>query len=372
MTNILSPRKLVIDVQVVGLPIVNTIRSRLNIATEVVESATEIYQQVRSAEDPVQTGKEILFLTKNKGAFIRNCPGTRSYTCCGYQILHIGTFCNLDCSYCILQSYFHPPILQHYVNYDVLFSDLEKCFGENRIQRIGTGEFTDSLIWEPWTTLSHELIDRFSNQSRAVLELKTKTTNIEGLEKNCHNQKTITAWSVNTDRIIHTEECHTASLKERLVAAATCETWGYPLAFHFDPMVIYDGCKADYIKVVDQLFSSVSPDRIAWISLGTFRFIPSLKSIIQKRFPSSTIPYGEFIPGKDGKMRYFKPLRVDLYRTVISRIRRWAPDVLVYLCMEDNDIWTKTVGFDPSEAGGLPEILDQRAAKVCGLKTKYL
>jgi spore photoproduct lyase len=368
----LLPRKLCIDGGVVGLPVVNTIRSRLNISTEVVASATDLYQKIRSAKDPIQTGKEILFLTKNNGAFIRSCPGTRAYTCCGYKILHIGTFCNLDCSYCILQSYFHPPVLQHFVNYEDLFSDLEKNFGENRVQRIGTGEFTDSLIWNPWTTLTHELIYRFANQSRAVLELKTKTTNIDGLANICHNQKTIVAWSVNTDTVIRAEERATASLKDRLSAAATCERWGYPLAFHFDPMVIYDGCRADYINVVDRLLSSISPDRIVWISLGTFRFIPSLKQIIQKRYPNSTIPYGEFIPGKDGKMRYFKPLRIDLYSAVISRIRKWAPDVLVYLCMEDNDMWRKTIGFDPSEKGGLPAILDHRAATICGLKPKYL
>jgi spore photoproduct lyase len=47
---------------------------------------------------------------------------------------------------------------------------------------VGTGEFTDSLIWEQWTDLTDYLVSRFSAQGRAVLELKTKTVNIEGLE----------------------------------------------------------------------------------------------------------------------------------------------------------------------------------------------
>ncbi|OQY57486.1 MAG: hypothetical protein B6245_16810, partial [Desulfobacteraceae bacterium 4572_88] len=55
---------------------------------------------------------------------------------------------------------------------------------------------------------------------------------------------------------------------------------------------------------------------VVWISLGTFRFMPSLKPIIQDRFPDSKIIYGEFIPGLDGKMRYFKPLRIRLYHGV--------------------------------------------------------
>jgi spore photoproduct lyase len=366
----LVSHRLLIDKRVSESPVVEAIRLRLDQPAEVVEDITDVYHMVSTSKDPVQTGKEILFLTLNRGEFIRRCPGTRGYTCCGYKILHIGSFCNLDCSYCILQSYFHPPLLQYFVNYSDLFTSLDNSLSENHIQRFGTGEFTDSLIWEPWTNLSQQLIPRFARQSRAVMELKTKTTHIEGLRALEHNRKTIIAWSLNTDPIIDTEERETATLSERLKSAAMCEEWGYPIAFHFDPMVIYDGCEADYNKVVDQLFSMVSPGNIVWISLGAFRFIPTLKALIQDRFPQSKIPYGEFIPGKDGKMRYFQPLRIDLFRAVISRIREWAPNVLVYLCMEDDNVWQKSVGFIPVEKGGLSAMLDSSAAFVCGLKLK--
>ncbi|MBW1698245.1 MAG: DNA photolyase [Deltaproteobacteria bacterium] len=356
-----------IDIEVVDSPVVRAIKSRLNLPGRVVEKAEDVYRQVRSASDPIQAGKETLFLTKNRGPFIRSCPGTRAYRCCGYKILHIGTFCSLDCSYCILQSYFHPPVLQYFVNHSDLIDELEVFLSSEKIQRIGTGEFTDSLIWEPWFPLSAELIDRFAHQSHAVLELKTKTTNIQGLKNLPHNQKTIVAWSVNSEYMISGQERHTASLEERVMAAATCERWGYPLAFHFDPLIVYDGCIADYQNVVDRLFSAVSPSRLVWISLGAFRFTPPLKPLIQRRFPDSTIPYGEFIPGKDGKMRYFKPIRIELFRAVVDRIRKWAPEVLIYLCMEDDEVWEKTLGFRPFERAGLSHMLDRRAAQVCKL-----
>ncbi len=50
---------------------------------------------------------------------------------------------------------------------------------------------------------------------------------------------------------------------------------------------------------------------IVWISIGSFRFMPALKPIIENRFPSSRLCYGEFILGLDNKMRYFKPLRIQ-------------------------------------------------------------
>jgi spore photoproduct lyase len=106
---------------------------------------------------------------------------------------------------------------------------------------------------------------------------------------------------------------------------------------------------------------------MVWISLGTFRFMPPLKAIIEDRFPRSKIVYGEFINGLDGKMRYFKPLRIDLYRKIISWIRELAPDVRIYLCMEDEEVWEKAFGFTPSEMGGLHRMLDDSAAIHCDL-----
>jgi spore photoproduct lyase len=358
---------LFINRQVADYPTTRSIQSRLNVPSESVRNTQQVYAAISEAADPVQKGKEILYLTRNKGAFLKKCPGTRHYTCCDYQILHIGTFCYMDCTYCVLQTYFHPPILQYFVNHDDLMAELDSVLSQKKILRIGTGEFTDSLIWELWTDVSDLLVQRFAAQNHAVLELKTKTTAIEQLENLAHNRKTIVAWSLNTKHIISTEERATASLSARFKAAARCESWGYPLAFHFDPLIIYDGCEEDYAKVIEDLFSHVSPGNIVWISLGTLRFPSSVKTVIQNRFPDSKIVYEEFITGPDGKMRYFKPLRINLYRKIIACIREHAPDTTVYLCMENDEIWRKSLGFIPDDVGGLAHMLDQSAVKLCNL-----
>lgn len=364
--------KLYIDQRVQDFPETLSIQSRLNLPATVVTNCQDVFDYVLSSKDPILKAKQTLLLTCNNGAFIKNCPGTRCYTCCDYKILHIGTFCHLDCTYCILQSYFHPPVLQYFVNHQHLLAQMKNLFAQQQITRIGTGEFTDSMIWELWTDLSSLLVPAFADQQYATLELKTKTTAIEGLKSLRHNHKTIAAWSLNTHRVITREEHSSASLTARLNAAAKCASWGYPLAFHFDPMVIYEGCEKEYKQVVQQLFSTVDPGRIVWISLGTLRFMPALKKIIQKRFPESNIIYGEFITGLDGKMRYFKPSRIELYRSMVTRIRELAPDVCIYLCMEDNDVWKESLGFIPDDYGGLPRMLDERAIQHCQLDPKGL
>jgi spore photoproduct lyase len=339
----------------------------LGLQGTVIENSDALYGRIKAGEDPWRRGKEVLLLTRNKSVFLKECPGTREYTCCGYKILHIGAYCTMDCSYCILQGYFHPPMLHFFTNHDDLFKELNQAFEDKAIQRIGTGEFTDSLIWERWTDLTERLVGRFSQQDRAVLELKTKTTAIERLKGLNHNRKTILAWSLNTPDIIASEERRTAPLSARLKAAAQCQQWGYPLAFHFDPMVIYPGCESAYHDVLKQLFAVVSADNVVWISLGTMRFMPALKPIIEKRFSHSTIVYGEFIPGLDGKMRYFKALRIKLYTSMVQWIRKLAPEVTTYLCMEDEQVWQHSFGFSPETKGGLPAMLDASAAHHCKL-----
>lgn len=364
--------KIYIDQSVANSPYVESIVSILKCPYVTVSKSKEVYEKISSSSDPVRAGKETLYLTSNKGNFIKKCPGTRNYICCGYKILHIGTYCNLDCSYCILQVYFHPPVLQIFLNHSDLFSELDILFSKKKITRIGTGEFTDSLIWENFTDLSSILINRFANQSHTVLELKTKTTAIDALKNLRHNRKIIISWSLNTEKVIRQQERFTSSLSQRLLAAKQCEKWGYPIAFHFDPIIIYKGCEEDYKNVIKKLFSHVSKENIVWISLGTFRFPPQLKQVLKQRFCDSKIIYEEFINGLDGKMRYFKPLRIRLYSEMVSFIRDIAPDVMLYFCMEHDTVWKKVMGFAPSDAGGLSKMLDKSAALHCGLSGNIL
>jgi spore photoproduct lyase len=361
-------RHFFVDRAVGDHPTVKHFETKLAIQPTFLDDPEYIFRLIKQSQDPWKKGKEVLWLTRNKGAFIKDCPGTRDYLCCGYRILHIGTYCTMDCSYCILQGYYHPPMLQYFVNHDDLTTELNEVFSKKEVFRIGTGEFTDSLIWESWSDLTPKLIQQFANQYTSVLEIKTKTTAINNLADLNHNRKTIVSWSLNTPRIIKTQERGTARLDARLKAAKQCSSqWGYPIAFHFDPMVIYPGCEAEYLNVLECIFENVQANDIVWISMGTFRCMPGLHPIIKQRFPESDIIYGEFIPGLDGKLRYFKRLRLNLYKQMVDWLNENVPDVLAYFCMESDQVWERSFGFSPKSKGGLANMLDVSAIQHCGL-----
>lgn len=321
-------------------------------------------EPVQYPPESISESKKTLYLTRFKGELIRPCPGTRDYICCGYRILHIGTNCPMDCSYCILQAYFNQPYTRLFVNIDEIFSQLNQFVQSHpgEIIRLGTGEFTDSLAFDPLTGFSGFLFKELSSYPKVVVELKTKTTAVRNLIQSPPLKNIIVSWSLNPPEIIRKEERGAASLTERLEAALACQRKGFHLGFHFDPIFYFPGWEEAYHQTIRLLFSKIRPDQIAWISLGCFRFIPHLKSIIQQRSPNSRYIYQEFIPALDKKMRYVQPQRVEIYRKMLQWIKTYGNDVLVYLCMENPSVWEKVFGFIPGEGHpSLTEMLDQRA-----------
>jgi spore photoproduct lyase len=312
-------------------------------------------------------GKRQLFLCENRGQFYKPCPGTREYQCCDYQVLHTGSNCPIDCVYCILQAYLNAPWVTSYVNIEKLFTELNVGLSENpdSFFRIGTGEFTDSLALDRITRLSEKLVPYFAGQKNAILELKTKSAVIENLANLKHNGRTVVAWSLNSNEIMQKQELRAANLEERLEAARQCAEWGYSLAFHFDPIIDYPGWQKGYIDTIKALYEKVPAESIAWISLGALRYLPRLKDIGIQRFPGSRIYHNEFIMGLDGKSRYFRPHRVELYKYIYSALsEKAAPRTCIYFCMESDEIWREVMGFIPAEKGGLGKMLDATVSGV--------
>jgi spore photoproduct lyase len=213
--------------------------------------------------------------------------------------------------------------------------------------RIGTGELGDSLVLDHLTDRSIEMLAYFKEKKNVLFELKTKTTNISNVLATPPSDNIVIAWSLNSEKIAQEEEKGAPSIVARLEAAHAVIKRGYRVAFHFDPLIRYPGWEGDYAQVVDRMLIKIAAQKIAWISLGSLRFPPPLKEVISKRFSQSRILYEELIRGKDGKFRYFKPLRVDLYESMVKFLGKKGQDIPLYFCMESGEIWKKVLKKEP-------------------------
>ncbi len=348
------PRLILVDNAVRNLPLTRRVLEHYPaLDSRIVASAEPVIEQLERGRHPQTEGKRILYLTRRRGTFLKSCPGNcDNVTCCNYHIIDLGSNCPLECTYCVLQSYLNNPLMVVYANVEELLQELDAALQARPagILRIGTGELTDSLALDSITGLSRRLVPFFASRPRAFLELKTKTIEIEQLEGLQPNGQTIISWSLNPPRIVASEELKTSSLEERLEAARQCAAWGYRIGFHFDPIIDYPGWEPDYRETIRKMFAAVGSGRIVWISLGALRLPPGLRSLIQERFPASMLPLGEFITGADGKGRYFRARRTEMYRSMVAWIREHRRDQTIYLCMESPPVWDRALGVRPDSA----------------------
>ncbi len=312
------------------------------------------------SSDPLSSGKRTLILARQAGGFLKSCPGSGAEICCNYFVLNYASNCHLECTYCILQSYLNNPSMMVFTNTGDLFAEVSEALARSprRAFRVGTGELADSLALDGITGYTRRLVPFFGTLPNGLLELKTKSDRIGNLEGLDHHGHTVVSWSLNSRPVCLSEELKAAGFDERLRAARKCQEWGYRVGLHFDPLIHYEGWEKDYESAVRDTFRVVDPAGVVWVSLGCLRFTRNLRELIRDRFPRSQIPYGEFVPGHHGKLRYFRPIREEMYSRMREWVAREAPDVFVYLCMESRTVWEEGMGACPESTEALSDRMD--------------
>ncbi|MCL2888352.1 MAG: hypothetical protein FWF35_03510 [Elusimicrobia bacterium] len=292
-------------------------------------------RQVGSADYSKRT--DTLYISYEKFDFLKKCPCTAGAVGCGYNLINLGFGCAYECAYCFLQQYQNAHAVTLPANLDDFLArvdgaDLNK--GPFERARLGSGEFTDSLLFDHITNYSSEIIKFFRVRPYIDFEFKTKSVNVANIlaAKPCKN--IVVGWSVNAPRIIAGEEYLTPPLEERLRAAAQVAARGFGVAFHFDPVIIYDGWEKDYKETVEQIATVVSADAVRWLSVGTLRFNRELKKVIEARHRETTILNEELLLGFDGKLRYSDARRKEVYDFMLPLLKKYFPKTRVYLCME--------------------------------------
>jgi len=359
------PRKIYIDEESLDYPLTERIlKNLMNVPSEVVcrLKVKTLLEDLRNSTDAIGHGKKYLFLTVQKGKFVKPCPCTPFYTGCNYFVINLVLGCPLDCSYCILQYYLTEPWLTVHVNLEDLWPELDLFLKKRKRKfvRLGTGELGDSLALDHITENSKDLILYFRKKKNAYLELKTKTANIQNILKVKPAENIVISWSLNSPRTAR-EEDGAASFEERIAAARAVSQKGFAVGFHFDPLLRFPGWKEGYEEVIAKMLQAIPSSRISWISLGSLRFPPPLKNIIKTRFPQTKIIYDEFICGKDGKVRYFRPLRLELYQWIIECLRKkGGENIPLYFCMENAEIWKDALRWEPRGKHDVESMLSPR------------
>ena len=306
--------------------------------------------------------KRLLYLTEFKGKFFKRCPGSRpGLACCNYFVLNWGLQCDMNCSYCYLQSFINTPTLTIYTNLNDAFDELRDMREmHNSPLRIGTGETVDSLSLDEITLFSHELISFFRDYPKWTLEFKTKSDKVDQFLDVEHNGNVIVSWSINPQNIIEKEEHGTATMQSRLAAAEKCVAKGYQISFHIDPMIWHPEWESSYAGLVDEIAKRFTPQQVPYMSVGALRFQPEQRAMMRERFGmNSYVTTAETFSSSDGKLRYDARLRQDMYQKVLTRFKEKDPNWRIFMCMETPETWVKTEGSSPFKSEQLKDLFQK-------------
>ena len=308
-----------------------------------IESLKSYLKENKFSIQKYNNRRKNLFLVNEKFDFFKKCPCTKNVVCCNYSLINIGFGCPYDCAYCFLQGYQNvagiilPANIEDFLTDDKIVPIKNNLFDN---ARVGSGEWTDSLVFDDITLFSNNIVNFFRQTPDIDFEFKTKSINIENLLKLGGTRNIVVAWSVNAEQMIKENEYLTPDLQARLNAAQKCVQAGFSTAFHFDPVILYEGCKQGYQNAVDTIFDFIDEKYIKWISIGSFRMPVELKKTIENRFPENKILNGELL--LDGtKLRYIEQQRINIYKTIVERIKKYSSKVKIYLCMENSSVWNK-------------------------------
>ncbi len=337
-----QPEALFVEHEARDYPLTQGILARLpHLPVQFIDSYHNMAVQKLGINRRIAEEKRALILAVKKGELVKHVerdlfrPTPNEY----YIIHSMG--CPFDCEYCFLYDYLDHQRPTIFVNLPDLLARLHEVIdahtGEGELI-FHAGEFSDALAYDHLTNLSQPFVELFAQKNTARLEMRTKSDYVENLLGLEHRGRTVVSWTFNAHEVAKGIEHHTASLASRIAAARRVQEHGYWVGLRFDPLVWFPEWRAGYREMIAQIFTSLDPEKISDVSLGVFRATPGLKHVVQQRVRRSWLLTGEMVLCTDGKYRYSKPVRREMYRAIVGWIREYAPQMKIESCMESPEV----------------------------------
>ncbi|MGB6128031.1 MAG: spore photoproduct lyase family protein [Psychrilyobacter sp.] len=303
---------------------------------EIIKDEKTFIQMIRDMKLTNEEEKQYTLFTTKKGHFLKNYYLDDNLSKIKEEFyLSYENNCPFNCLYCYLRDYFNHSAFIFYVNLQDMFTELDK-FNKSGTM-ISAGIVNDTLVHDSLTNVTSDLIEYFKDRPELILELRTKSHNIKNLLKITPHKNILISFTFSPKEVIDRYELGASSLSERIAAAKKLQEHGYSIGLRLDPMIDIQGSALAYQNMIKEIFSVLDLNKIRDIGIGTIRYKKGLRQkVLAER--NTDLFFNEFIVGIDGKERYFKKIRIDMYKNVVTAIKKYGK-FDIYLGMEPQYIW---------------------------------
>jgi DNA repair photolyase len=324
---------------------------------EVVEAFDTPHNRVDlGTADPLQLherGKQTLVLGEHRSAVRFSEEGGNA--CPNYWHFSPYGFCPYGCHYCYLAGtpgVWFSPAVKIFLNLDEILVEIDRT--ANRIglpTAFYLGKLQDGLALEPLTGYARTMVPFFARHRHARMVVLTKNADVENLLDLDHAGRTILSWTVNAPEIVQRFETNTPAIAERIDAMRRCAQAGYPVRVVLMPIIPVDDWREVYRRLLSTLLESVPLSRI---TLGSICSYPQAQRLMELKLGRenaiSTLLDRGSAKSDDGRLRFGKSTREEVYRYLIGCIRQKRPDLEIGLCLEDGAMFA-SVGLADSLGG---------------------
>jgi spore photoproduct lyase len=256
-------------------------------------------------------------------------------------------FCPYDCKYCYLAGtpgVKFSPSVKIYVNLPEMLRQINII-----AQKLSTptafylGKLQDSLALDSLTAYSTVMVPFFAEHPWARLTLLTKGAYVDRLVELDHRGHTILSWSVNPPEVSTMFEENVPTIEERLQAMRRVSESGYPVRAIMMPIIPVNGWQEYYSMFTTRLLETVPIQRL---TLGGICIYRSARDLMERKIGVQNVVSDhidrESPRAEDGRARYPRSFRHEVYSLIIQSAQRLRPDLDIALCLEEQALWEST------------------------------
>ena len=245
--------------------------------------------------------------------------------------------CIYDCRYCFLQGMYRSAHYVLFVNYDEFFSAMDAKLMAHDGEDVWffSGYDCDSLALDPLTGFAEHLLSYLETRPQAMVELRTKSTQIRALLGQAPLSNVIVAFSLTPEPAAVALEHKTPSVAKRINAMTQLAQNGWRLGLRFDPLLDDVRFEDHYQALFRDIFDRIDPACIHSITMGPFRMPAPFFSNVVRLYPDEPLLAGSFAH-REGLITYPEEREAAMLAFCLDALRAHVSGDKIFSCAVDS------------------------------------
>lgn len=242
--------------------------------------------------------------------------------------------CLYDCRYCFLQGMYRSANYLLFVNYEEFVDEIRQTAAQHtedsKAPWFYSGYDCDSLALEPVTGFAGHFLDAFAQLPKAVLELRTKSTQVRSLLERKALPNVVVAFSLNPDQVARAVEEGAPSLAKRISAMRKLQDAGWRVGVRIDPVIWHAEATQNYALLVEQVFTQLDAEKVDSVTIGGFRLPKGYFKTMRKLYPKHWL-FSAGLEEHEGMICYAENLEAELFGAVQSQVAQFFDPQRTYV-----------------------------------------